>query len=321
VDDPHNVKDGESDAKRNAALLWLHETLPSRLNDPERSAIVVIHHRIHEQDIAGEILAHKLGYEHLMLPMEFEVKRRCKTSIGFKDPRKKEGELLFPGRFPKSVVERDKKAMGSYAVAGQFQQRPAPRGGGMIKRHWFEIVGAAPVDCYWVRRWDLASTKDAGAYTAGVLIGMSRSSKLVYIKDIKREQLDGDGVKKLIKQTAAIDMVEVGRRNYQVWLPQDPGQAGKVQAKDFTLLLAGYDVHTELESGDKETRAKPFAAQAEAQNIKLVRGEWNNAFLDEAAKFPTGKYKDQVDAASGGYGNLIMFPKRGAIFSAAKGGY
>jgi hypothetical protein len=170
------VKDGESDAMRLRAQLWLSETLPSRLNDPDRSAIVVIHHRIHSGDMAGEILSRDLGYEHLMLPMEFEVSRRCKTSIGFKDPRTKEGELLFPERFPKAVVERDKHAMGSYATAGQFQQRPAPRGGGLIKRDWFEIVGAAPADCYWVRHWDLAASEETGsAYTSGVLIGCSRS--------------------------------------------------------------------------------------------------------------------------------------------------
>ena len=239
VDDPHNVKDGELDAMRLRAQLWLSETLPSRLNDPDRSAIVVIHHRIHSGDMAGEIIARDLGYEHLMLPMEFEVERRCKTKIGFKDPRTKEGELLFPARFPKEVVERDKHAMGRYACAGQFQQRPAPRGGGLIKRDWFEIVGAAPADCYWVRHWDLAASEEAGsAYTSGVLIGCSRSTKMFYVKDVKRQRLAGDGVKRLILQTAAIDMMELGKRNYQIWLPQDPGQAGKVQAKDFTLLLA-----------------------------------------------------------------------------------
>ena len=208
------------------------------------------------------------------------------------------------------MVERDKKAMGEYSVSGQFQQRPAPRGGGMIKRHWFEIVQAAPADCYWVRRWDLASTEERdAAFTAGVLMGRSRSTKMFYIADVIRVRLEGNEVKKLITQIAAIDMLERGRKNYQVWLPQDPGQAGKVQAKDFTMLLAGYDVHTELELGDKETRARPFAAQAEAGNVKLVQGAWVSIYLDEVAGFPTAKYKDQVDASSGAFGSLILFPK------------
>ena len=79
-------------------------------------------------NVSGYILEHDLGYEHLMFPMEFDPKRRCVTSLGVMDNRTEPDELLFPERFPLFVVERDKKVMGSYAVAGQFQQEPAPRG-------------------------------------------------------------------------------------------------------------------------------------------------------------------------------------------------
>jgi hypothetical protein len=82
IDDPHQVKDPESDAMRQRALLWLHETMPTRLNDPDKSSVIVIHHRLHSQDMIGEIMKCELGYEYLMLPIEFEVERRCKTSIG-----------------------------------------------------------------------------------------------------------------------------------------------------------------------------------------------------------------------------------------------
>lgn len=318
VDDPHNVKDGESDAMRVRSLNWLHETLPTRLNDPERTVIIVIMQRIHERDLAGEILSCDLGYEHLNLPMEFEPDRRCRTSI-FVDPRKHAGDLLFPGRFPRDVVERDKKAMTEYAVAGQFQQRPVPRGGSFIKRHWFEIVGAAPGDCNWVRYWDLASTEGGGDFTVGVLMGYSPSAKTFYVADVKRAQLSGDGVKKLIKQQAQLDLMDLGKSRYSIWLPQDPGQAGKVLAKDMLTMLRGYDAHAEIESGDKETRALPFAAQAEAGNIKVIKAGWNNIYLDELAHFPTGRYKDQVDASSGAFGALIMHPKRRMIVGAVGG--
>ena len=313
IDDPHQVMGADSDTIRGTAITWLHEAMPTRLTDPKKSAIVVIHHRLHEQDMIGEILASDLGYEYLMLPMEFERDRRCTTSIGFKDPRTKEGELLFPERFPKEVVERDKRAMGSYAVAGQFQQRPAPRGGGMFKRHWFEIVASAPSDCRWVRHWDLAATEGAGAYTAGVLLGHSKSTGKYYVGDVIRQQLSGDQVKKLIRQTAILDEADFGRRNYSIHLPQDPGQAGKVQAKDFVTMLAGFDVHAEIESGEKEVRARPFAAQAEAENVKLIRGDWNDAYLHELSSFPTGKNKDQVDASSGAFGALLMKPAKAQL--------
>lgn len=74
-----------------------------------------------------------------MLPMEFDPDRRCATSLGFEDPRETEGELLFPARFPREVVERDKQVMGPWASAGQLQQAPTPRGGGIIKRSYWQL--------------------------------------------------------------------------------------------------------------------------------------------------------------------------------------
>lgn len=137
LDDPHSVEGALSEASRETDLREFRETVPTRLNNPDRSAIIVIKQRLHENDISGVILSEDLGYVHLCLPMEFEPARRCITSIGFRDPRKEEGELLFPERFPRGVVDRDKRVMGSAAVAGQFQQRPTPRGGGLIKGSWF----------------------------------------------------------------------------------------------------------------------------------------------------------------------------------------
>jgi predicted phage terminase large subunit-like protein len=141
VDDPHSVESAASEAMRQSTAEWFLEALPTRLNRPSEgpngepaSSIIVIMQRLHEQDISGIILDKQLGYTHLCLPMEFESDRRCETELGFVDPREDEGELLFPLRFPKEVVDRDKKVMGPYASAGQFQQRPSPRGGSIIKR-------------------------------------------------------------------------------------------------------------------------------------------------------------------------------------------
>jgi predicted phage terminase large subunit-like protein len=137
IDDPHSVEGAASDQMRRSTIEWFLEALPTRLNNPERSAIIVDMQRLHEEDVSGVILSKGLGYEHLCLPMEFEPSLRCETSIGFIDPREEAGELLFPERFPAHVVARDKHAMGPYAVAGQFQQLPSPRGGGIIKREWW----------------------------------------------------------------------------------------------------------------------------------------------------------------------------------------
>lgn len=134
IDDPHSVESAASEAMRASTAEWFLEAVPTRLNNPAESAIIVIMQRLHEEDVSGLILDKQLGYEHLMLPMEYEAERKCYTSIGFEDPREEDGELLFPERFPAEVVERDKRVMGPYAAAGQFQQRPSPKGGAIIKR-------------------------------------------------------------------------------------------------------------------------------------------------------------------------------------------
>ncbi|ACL61061.1 conserved hypothetical protein [Methylobacterium nodulans ORS 2060] len=159
IDDPHSTKTAESPAERSATTRLFREGAVNRLNDQEQSAIVVIMQRLHEDDISGTILKQNMGYVHLCLPMEFEAERRCVTAIGFRDPRQRDGELLDPKRFPRTTVEQLQNDMGSYAYAGQYQQRPAPREGGLFKRHWFGLVKAPPAGCDWVRGWDLAASE------------------------------------------------------------------------------------------------------------------------------------------------------------------
>ena len=296
IDDPHSTETAESETERGKTTRIFRESVPTRLNDPVRSAIVVVMQRLHENDVSGQIMKLGLGYEHLMLPMEFEPERRCRTSIGFEDPRQADGDLLFPERFPRAVVERDKIPLGSYAVAGQFQQRPAPREGGLFKRSWFSVVGAAPAGCTWIRAWDLAATEQkAGkepAYTAGLKMGRAPDGRF-YIADVRRERMSPSGVETLIVNTAQQDTAAC-----RISLPQDPGQAGKMQAQYLIRQLKGFNARATPETGDKVTRAEPVSAQAEAGNILLVQGPWNDAFLDEVSNFPNGAFKDQVDAMS-----------------------
>lgn len=298
-DDPHSVEDALSDAKRTAALRVFDETLPTRLNNPDRSVIVVIMQRLHERDVSGHILERDLGYTHLCLPMEFEPDRRCSTSIGFTDPRNEPGELLFPARFSREVVERDKKAMGAMAVAGQFQQRPAPRGGGMIQADRLEIGDPGPIQRA-VRYWDKAGTDGGGCYTAGVKVGRDADG-VFWVLDVVRGQWAAAERERHIKQAAQIDGTAV-----PVWVEQEPGSGGKESAEATIRNLAGFVAHADRVTGAKETRAEPFAAQVASGNVKLARGEWNRAFIDECATFPVGRFKDQVDAASGAFVKLTQ---------------
>jgi predicted phage terminase large subunit-like protein len=305
LDDPLSVQMAKSDTERQTANDTFHEALPTRLNNPDTSAIIVIMQRLHESDVSGTILAGDYGYEHLMLPMEFEPERKCYTSIGFEDPRTEDGELLFEARFSRAIVDRDKKIMGSYAAAGQFQQRPAPREGGMFHRSWFDTIRAIPSGTRFCRGWDLAGSEEKdSAYTAGVKIGAMPDGRFVIANSV-RDRLTAGGVEKLIRNTAISDGKPV-----MVSVPQDPGSAGKAVANYLIKALAGFNVRKSAESGDKVSRAEPLSAQAEAENVLILRtgdtvtDAWIEPYLDELCMFPNSKFKDQTDASSRAFNEL-----------------
>lgn len=223
-----------------------------------------------------------------------------RISVYAQDLREEDGELLFPERFPEEQVAELEKTLGSYASAGQLQQRPTPRGGGLFRREWFQQISALPSRVRAARGWDLAATADAeAAATAGVLMFKTVEATPRYIiADVKHARLSAAGVELLLKNTAEEDERRWGR-GLRGSLPQDPGQAGKTQVK--TLLtgpLAGRNYSASPETGDKLTRALPLSAQAEAGNVFYLAGPWVEGFLDEVENFPTGKFKDQVDAAA-----------------------
>ncbi len=134
-DDPHNVQEPESESVRKGTLVWMDVVMSTRQNDPRSTSKTVVMQRCHQRDLSGHLLEQG-GWEHLCLPAEYEATTRV-SSIGFSDLRTEPGELLWPERFGHIELTDLKRSMGSYAAAGQLQQRPSPAEGGMIKRYWF----------------------------------------------------------------------------------------------------------------------------------------------------------------------------------------
>jgi len=303
VDDGHNVRGALSPVQRKEVINWWDETMPTRTNDPEKDAWVVIMQRLHQDDLAGHIMETEPDVDHLMLPMEYDPDRKCRTSIQFTDPRKRRGELLFPDRFGRKTLTEWTRRLGSYGAAGQLQQRPAPRGGGLFQRDWFEIVPGAPADATRVRYWDAAATDPKGKgsndpdYTAGCR--MSEKAGIFYVEDVKRKRANPLGVEKLVRQTAELD------GTIPVWMEQEGGASGKLTISHFQRnVMKGFAFRGNKVSSSKEARADPFSAAAEAGNVKLVKGAWNEEYLRELELFPAGKHDDQVDASSGAFEKL-----------------
>lgn len=303
VDDPHSVDGGESDVQRESAVQSFREGMSDRVNTAD-SAIVIIMQRIHESDVSGTVLTLGLGFVHLNLPMEYERDQHCEIVIDgeviFSDPRTVEGELLFPERFPLSYVERQKLTKGDYGYAGQYQQRPAPREGGMFKPDQILIVEFVPgIPRKRVRGWDIAgSTRKTSPYTVGALL--ADLDGVIYIEDVKRQRAEIDQAENLIVTTAWND----GETILQS-LPQDPGQSAKSQKFHVSKRLAGLNFKWSPESGAKQDRAIPFAAMVNSGMVRMVRGPWNAELIAELRKFPASTYKDQADALSRAYGEMV----------------
>lgn len=303
VDDPLSRDDASSDTKRTEVNEWWTQTMSSRGLARNVKRVVVMQ-RLHEEDLSGYVLENEEGWQHICLPMRFEPGRMQDTFLGMNDWRKDDGQLLWPELFNEKKTKNAEAGMDLYTIAGQMQQRPAPIGGGMLKREWFEIVDAAPVDATRVRYWDRAGTEKAGCYTVGTR--MSRDLKgIFYIEDVRRDQLAMDARDSMIVQTAQLDAQQFNNTVF-IWHEMEPGSSGKDAATLLTRKLAAYPVAADKPQGDKIERARPLASQAAAGNVKIVKAPWNKAFLEEIEQFPNGKYKDQVDATSGAYNKLAL---------------
>ena len=299
IDDPHTAIQACSELERQRAIDWYTQTVSTRGVARETRTIVIMQ-RLHERDLSGHLLEMG-GWKHICWPMRFEPARADPLDI-----RTESGELFWPELFPEETVRQLERDLGPYGAAGQLQQRPAPEGGGLFKRDWFEIVDMAPVDAQRCRGWDTAATEAGGDYTVGVR--MSESDGVFYVEHVSRAQVSPHGVDVSMRSLAEADGMACRVRE-----EQEPGASGKAVIAARTRSLAGYDYGGISATGDKIVRAGPLRSQAEAGNVKLVRGSWNEDYLQELEGFPYGAHDDQVDASAVAFNELAAHsgPRRG----------
>lgn len=200
-----------------------------------------------------------------------------------------------------SRVDRERLLGGNWKIR--------PSAGLYFKREWIEVVDTAPAGLRVVRGWDLAATAETGEndpdWTTGTKMGLAPDGTY-YVLDHVYDRLSPNGVERLIKNTASQDGVSV-----QIDLPQDPGQAGKAQVASLTKMLAGYNVRSATVTGDKVTRFSPFSAQAEAGNVKIIRGTWNERWLSELENFPPDNgHDDDADSTAQAFNAISKRPAK-----------
>ena len=193
---------------------------------------------------------------------------------------------------------------------GNWKVRPAA--GLLFRRHWCQVIEAEPQGLRRVRGWDLAGTPKTAHndpdWTAGTKIGRAPDGLYVVLDHVRLRDTPGE-VERLIRHTASLDGPEV-----EIALPQDPGQAGKAQALALIGALEGYAVRATPESGDKATRFAPFSAQAEAGRVRVLRGDWNEAWFAGLEAFPDGRHDDDADATSRAFNTFLgALPSQGFL--------
>jgi predicted phage terminase large subunit-like protein len=313
-DDPHNVQQAESELERLTVLNWWDLTLSTR-GVSRQARRVIIMQRLHEADLSGHVLGEG-GWVHLCLPMRYETERKCITVLGWSDPRSDAGTLLCPQQFPEATVAQLEKSLGAYGTAGQLQQRPAPREGGMFKENYFnQRIKAAPYHATRVRYWDRAATQDGGCYTAGTLLAKAANGNW-YVENVVHGQWEPDIRDEQILATALRDRSRYGPNHDPIiYIEHEPGSSGVDAYKHTARKLAGFRVDSDRPTGSKEVRAEPWASQCAAKNVYLVDDEsWDIAgWISEHCMFPKGKLKDRVDSASGAFGKLANVRYAGGL--------
>jgi predicted phage terminase large subunit-like protein len=316
LDDPLSPEKAHSDKERETALRVLSETIPTRLNDPATSAIVIVMQRLHERDPSGFVLSENLGYDHLLIPMEFEPARRVHTSIGWTDPRQEAGELMFPDRFPPHVIERDKKALGSYAWAGQMQQSPTPSGGGIFKDQWWQYYTIAPkVEWRAIYADTAQKTGQQNDYSVLECWGKSGNGHAVLLDMIRGKweapELQVHARAFWQKHKAVPDMGPLRK----LAIEDKVSGTGLIQ----TLKREGLPVVAIQRDRDKVTRAHDAAPLIEAGNVLLPQGAaWLSDFLAEATAFPNGAHDDMLDPMMDAVADMLA-PDQKAVWMLTRG--
>lgn len=298
-DDPHNVKDAESELIRQETVRWWREVMSSRFNDPMTGRRIVVMQRVHEDDLAGALIQQG-NYVHLNIPMEFEPEAVLPTGIGAPDPRTEPGELLAPDRVGPAEIKDLQLQLGSRAYAGQYQQRPAPAEGAILKSAWWDYWEAPLPPIEWLLQvWDTAFKKgQENDYSVGLTAGLSGGR--IFVLDLWRDKVEFPQLKRVVAS------------QYLKWRPDEVVVEDKASGQSLIQELAQ---EVDLGSGqggilipvlpfgpgvDKIQRTSTASPYVEGRRVLLPAGAaWlhgPDGFIDECAVFPAGRHDDQVDA-------------------------
>ena len=297
VDDPHNPVQAESDAQREQALEFYGTTLTTRLDDKRQGAIIVVMQRLHQRDLTAVCL--EQGFTHVCLPVEAEGPETLVFPRSGRVVTRAPGALLWPDREGSDEIAAQQGALGSYAFAGQYQQRPIPRGGGLFKRDWWQFYDVPPRFDQMAQSWDLSfKGGEQHDYVVGLVAG--RRGPDIYLVDRYKAH------------ASFTETCEAIRR-----MAQRYPNCGAVYIEDAANGSAAIDTLRRQVAGvlpvgphgGKYSRASAAEPRVQAGNVWLPRPTtpdgrpilgraWVLDFIEQLAQFPYGAHDDDVDAFS-----------------------
>ena len=299
IDDPLKPIDALSESRRTAANDWFDSTLYSRLNDKAKGAIIIVMQRLHEDDLAGHVLKQE-GWELVSFPAvaEDDELHVVETRLGRKEFRRGAGDPLDPERESLAILDRIRATIGEANFASQYQQRPTPAGGGMVKTAWFRRYGPndipSPQDLVRgfdriIQSWDTANKpSELADYSVCTTWGLKGPH--FYLLHVLRKKLSYPELKR-----AVID--QDARFSPQAILIEDRASGTQLIQE---LIAAGCSRATRFSpEGDKVMRLHAQTATIENGFVWLPEAApWLADYLAEFSAFPRGRHDDQVDSTA-----------------------
>jgi predicted phage terminase large subunit-like protein len=293
IDDPLKPEEALSDTQRRAANEWFDHTLYSRQNDKQRGAIVIIMQRLHQDDLIGHVLAQEL-WEMLSFPAiaEADEVHHIETIWGPRSFRRRQGEALHPGREPLETLDQIRRTIGEYNFAGQYQQSPAPLGGGLVKAHWFKrYVEKQRPERFdrIIQSWDTANkATELSDFSVCTTWGVRGND--LFLLGVFRRRLEYPALKRAVREQQNLF-------DASVVLIEDKASGTQLIQE---LIAEGCHAVTRYQpTTDKIMRMNAQTGAIEGGFVHIPEtAPWLAEYLHEMTIFPNGKHDDQVDSTA-----------------------
>lgn len=295
VDDPLKATDGHSEVKRDFVQTWWDEEMSNRANDPKKVGRVIVMQRLHDKDLAGHVMRSG-DWQELRLPAEYTGKSSV-TVLGWKDPREKVGELLWPDRFDAEWIVKEKKKLGSMAASAQLQQEPLAAEGGLFQRKWWRRYTEQPtVGTLGIFVDSAQKPGITNDYT--VISVWLKTPNGIYKIDQIREKLAFPQLKQTVRDVfrkwnakIRVSALVIEDKASGISLIQD------LQNDEATMTWPIFAYSPGQR--DKQTRAAAATPTVQAGNCYLPEAApWVEDHISEHEKFPLGEHDDIVDTTS-----------------------